>query len=298
MPEATSEERDRITVFGLTTDNTDFFKNATDLYQQNPRISVIRVLYMKFILGTKIENSQLFLEDGRVLPVTIIKAGPCQVTQVKKQEKDGYKAVQIGFGFKKKPLKPQVGHLKGLPNFRYLKEFDLDDNQEVKDQQTIGVNTFSVGDEVKVTGISKGKGFQGVVRRHGFHGQKATHGHKDQERMPGSIGSTGPQRVLKGTRMAGRMGGDRVTLANVEIVKIDEAENLLYVKGPVPGARNGLLMIYGTGDLKEASTSSSVSLIEHSAQPVMASVAEPEEKVAEPVEQVKEEIITEETPKE
>jgi len=220
---------------------------------------------MKFILGKKIENSQLFLEDGRVVPVTVIQAGPCQITQIKKQETDGYRAVQIGFGFKKKLFKPLVGHLKGLPNFRYLKEFDLDDNQEVKEQQTIGVNTFSVGDKVKVTGISKGKGFQGVVRRHGFHGQNATHGHKDQERMPGAIGSTGPQRVFKGTRMAGRMGGDTVTVSNVEIVKIDEINNLLYVRGPVPGARNGLLMIYGAGELKEALVISNKSLTENSA---------------------------------
>jgi len=234
---------------------------------------------MKFILGKKIENSQLFLEDGRVLPVTVIQAGPCQITQVKKQEKDGYKAVQVGFGFKKKLLKPQVGHLKGLPNFRYLKEFDIDDNQEVAEQQTICVNTFDVGDEVKVTGISKGKGFQGVVRRHGFHGQNATHGHKDQERMPGSIGSTGPQRVLKGTRMAGRMGGDRVTIPNVEIVKIDEVNNLLYVKGPVPGARNGLLMIYGIGELKEVSASSTQQASIISAQSVAESPVEAEEKV-------------------
>ena len=243
---------------------------------------------MKFILGKKIENSQLFLKDGRVFPVTVIQAGPCQITQIKKQEKDGYRAVQVGFGFKKKLPKPQIGHLQGLPNFRYLKEFNVDDNQEVKERQVIGVNTFTVGEKVKVTGISKGKGFQGVVRRHGFHGQNATHGHKDQERMPGAIGSTGPQRVFKGTRMAGRMGSETVTIPNVEIVKIDEINNWIYVKGPVPGARNSLLMIYAAGGLKEASIISDVSLTEHSADNADNTI----EKTAEP--EAKEETVIEE----
>lgn len=205
---------------------------------------------MKFILGRKIENSQLFLAEGKVIPVTIIQAGPCQVVQVKDKTKDGYRAVQIGFGLKNKLNKPSAGRLKDLPKYRYLKEFKLAEGQDLVLHQEIGLNSFAMGEKVKVSGTSKGKGFQGVVRRHGFHGQKATHGHKDQERMPGSIGSTGPQRVLPGTRMAGRMGGDKVTVSNLEVVKIDEVNNLLYVKGAVPGARNGLLLITAPGDLK------------------------------------------------
>ena len=207
---------------------------------------------MKFILGRKIENRQLFLAEGKVIPVTVIQAGPCQVVQVKAKEKDGSaRAVQIGFGLKNKLNKALAGHLKGLPKYRYLREFKLPADQNVALHQEIGLNSFSIGEHVKISGTSKGKGFQGVVRRHGFHGQKATHGHKDQERMPGSIGSTGPQRVLPGTRMAGRMGGDKVTVSNLEIVKIDEADNLLYVKGAVPGARNGLVLITAPGYLKE-----------------------------------------------
>lgn len=205
---------------------------------------------MKFILGKKLENSQLFFEDGRVVPATSIQAGPCWVAKIKTKETDGYSAVQIGFSLKKRLNKALAGHLNGLPNLRFLKEFKLDENQSVARGQQIGVNSFAEGERIKLTGTSKGKGFQGVVRRHGFSGQPATHGHKDQERASGSIGSTGPQRVLPGTKMAGRMGNDTVTLNDVEIVKIDEEKNLLFVKGPVPGARNGLVMISGAGELK------------------------------------------------
>ena len=195
--------------------------------------------------------TQIFKDDGKVMPVTVVQAGPCQITQVKNQEKDGYLAVQIGFSEKKKLTKPQAGHLKDLPKFRYLKEFKLDKDQDIKKGQTITVKFFQPGEKVKVTGISKGKGFQGVVKRHGFKGSPASHGHKDQLRMPGSIGATDPAHVFKGKKMAGRMGTNQVTVSNLEIVQVDKEKNLLYITGAVPGARNGLVMVQAPGELKE-----------------------------------------------
>ncbi len=201
---------------------------------------------MKFILGTKIAMTQKFSEDGTVTPVTAVQAGPITVTQVK-GDKDGYHAVQVGFGRKKHLAKPIKGHLKDLADFRWLKEFKS--HEAVTRGQVIDVSTFEVGDMVKVTGWSKGKGFQGVVKRHGFHGSPATHGHKDQLRMPGSIGAGEPQHVFKGKRMAGRMGDEQVTVSKLKIVEIDTKKNILYVLGAVPGARDGLVMIYGEGTL-------------------------------------------------
>jgi len=206
---------------------------------------------MKFILGKKLNMSQEFGLEGKVIPVTVIQAGPCLVTQVKTNVKDGYQAVQIGFFEKKKLNKPLTGHLKNLPKFRYLKEFKVEEINDIEVGKEIRVNIFTSGDPVKVTGVSKGKGFQGVVKRHGFHGSPASHGHKDQLRMPGSIGTTDPARVFKGKRMAGRMGTDQVTISNLEIVKVDIDNNLLYIKGAVPGGRNGLVLISGPGELKE-----------------------------------------------
>jgi len=153
---------------------------------------------MKFILGKKLEMSQIFKDDGTVVPVTKVKAGPCQVTQVRNKDKDGYIAFQVGFGEKKKLNKPESGHLKKLGNYRYLIEFREDEKAELKKGDKITTAVFEIGDKVKVTGVSKGKGFQGVVRRHGFHGSPASHGHKDQLRMPGSIGATDPARVFPG----------------------------------------------------------------------------------------------------
>ena len=207
---------------------------------------------MKFILARKLKMDQVFNPDGSVTPVTVVEAGPCAVTQVKTMATDGYAAAQLGFKEKSKLLKPLLGHLKGLKKFRYLKEFGVDEGQAVKRGDEITVNSFKAGESIKLTGTSKGKGFQGVVKRHGFHGAPASHGHKDQLRMPGSIGTTDPARVFKGKRMAGRMGSDQVTLTKAEIVQVDEANNLLYIKGPVPGARNGLLMIQAEGELKPA----------------------------------------------
>ncbi|OGL65080.1 50S ribosomal protein L3 [Candidatus Uhrbacteria bacterium RIFCSPLOWO2_01_FULL_47_24] len=198
---------------------------------------------MKCILGKKLEMTQTWTEKGRVVPITVIEAGPCTVAQIKTKERDGYGAVQFGFGTKKHLTKPMKGHLKELPALRALREFRGDPG-ELRRGDTLDVSVFSPGDIVKVTGISKGKGFQGVVKRHGFHGHPSTHGHKDQERMPGAIGAGGVQHVRKGQRMAGRMGGERVTVRNLKIVAIDKEKNRLLVKGAVPGARNSLVMIY------------------------------------------------------
>ncbi|RJQ35604.1 50S ribosomal protein L3 [Candidatus Parcubacteria bacterium] len=202
----------------------------------------------KFILGKKLHMTQIFAEDGRVVPVTVVEAGPCTVTQIK-GEKDGYSAVQVGFGNKKRTNKPLAGHLKGFDNFRYLKEFRVENTQAFAKGKVFDVSTFAVGDKLKVTATSKGKGFQGVVKRHGFHGSPASHGHKDQLRMPGSIGATDAARVFKGLRMAGRMGGDNVTVDNLELIKIDAEKNLLYVKGAVPGARNSFVILVTGGEI-------------------------------------------------
>ncbi len=201
---------------------------------------------MKFILGQKVEMTQKFAPDGTVMPVTVVKAEPNTITQVK-GEKDGYTAIQVGYGHKKTLSKPLQGHLKNLANFRWLREFIAAD--KVERGQQIDLSTFAVGDKVKVTGVSKGKGFQGVVKRHGFHGAPKSHGHKDQERMPGSIGAGEPQHVFKGKRMGGHMGDENVSVLNLEIVEIDQANNLIYLKGAVPGARNGLVMLQTDGDL-------------------------------------------------
>lgn len=201
---------------------------------------------MKFILGKKMQMNQVF-KDDKVVPVTEIQAGPCLVTQIKTKDKDGYEAVQIGFGKKNKINKPLQGHLKKIDNQdikinRHLKEFKTS-GSGLKIGDLIKVDIFQSGDKVKIIGFSKGRGFQGVVKRHGFHGSPATHGHKDQLRMPGSIGATGPARVFKGQKMPGRMGGEQTTIQNLEVIDVIPEKNLLLVKGAVPGARNSLLEI-------------------------------------------------------
>jgi len=201
-------------------------------------------LYMKFILGKKIEMTQIFKEDGTVIPVTLVQAGPCVVTGVQTEDKNGYTAVQIGYGQTKKVAKPQQARAKEVGPVAMTREFRVDET-ELKQGDKINVSVFEEGDKVDVVGESKGKGFQGVVKRHGFHGSPASHGHKDQLRMPGSIGAQGPQRVLKGKRMGGRMGGDRVTVKNLDIAAVDAKNNILAIKGAVPGARNTVLMIRG-----------------------------------------------------
>src|SRR3989338_6040303 len=205
---------------------------------------------MSFILGRKIEMTQRFLADGRRVPVTRISAAPNRVTQVKTQDRDGYTAIQIGLPGRTKLTKSLKGHLKDLGDLVELKEFRTPAEVKLERGQTLTVAEFKPGDHVKVTGWSKGKGFAGVVKRHHFRGGPASHGHKDNLRMPGSIGSGGVQRVFKGMRMGGRMGGDRVTIKNLEIVQVHPETNELYIKGAVPGGRNALLMISGEGELK------------------------------------------------
>lgn len=194
---------------------------------------------MKFILGKKIGMTQVFSDDGEVVPVTLVKAGPCKVTQLKTENKDGYEAIQIGFERlkEKHTKKPQADK-----PFRFLCEFKVEPNEFEVDQE-IDVSTFEEGDKVKVAGITKGKGFQGVVKRHGFSGQSRTHGTKHDDRKGGSIGSAYPQRVVKGGKMPGRMGSDRVTIKNLEIVEIDPEENTLAIKGALPGGKDNLLEI-------------------------------------------------------
>ena len=206
---------------------------------------------MKFILAEKQEMTQKFADDGSVIPVTKVWAGPCVITQLKTQDKDGHAAVQIGFGFSKKISKPLSGHLKKLGQFRYLREFSVTNEElpKLAVGSTITVKTFSPGDKVKVSGVSKGKGFQGVVKRWGFSGSPASHGHKDQLRKSGSIGAGGLQHVVKGKKMAGRMGGDQVTIANLEVVSVEPESNSIYIKGAVPGPRGNLLLIFGDGEL-------------------------------------------------
>lgn len=201
---------------------------------------------MKYILGTKGRMTQIFDEKGVVHAATIIAAGPLTITQVKTKEADGYEAVQVGFAARKEKnvSKPVRGHLKELGAFRYLREFP-DTGKERG--AVIDVSVFTPGDSVTVSAISKGKGFQGVVKRHGFAGGPRTHGQKNMERAPGSIGGGGRAggRVVKGMRMAGRMGGDRITVRNLRILQVDQATNTLLVSGAVPGAPGTLVEIRG-----------------------------------------------------
>jgi large subunit ribosomal protein L3 len=204
---------------------------------------------MKIILGTKEKMTQLFGEDGKVYPATVLNAGPVVVTQVKTENVDGYEAVQVGFGEKKAHNinKAKAGHLKDLGNFRYLKEFRLSLGDDAKVGTKIDASVFESGDRVRVVSISKGKGFQGVIKRHGFSGGSRTHGQKHSERSPGSIGGRGRAggRVSKGMKMGGRMGGDRVTLQGVQILQVNKDANQIIVKGGVPGRRGTLVEIQG-----------------------------------------------------
>lgn len=203
---------------------------------------------MKGILGKKVGMTQIFDERGEVIPVTVIEAGPCFVVQKKTIERDGYQAVQLGFEeVKPKRLtKGQLGHLRkgNIPSLRHLREIRTSTAEEYEQGQKITVSIFDVGDRVDVVGISKGRGFAGTIKRHGFKRQPKTHGQSDRQRAPGSIGATTtPGRVYKGKRMGGHMGNARVTAQNLQVVLVDPERNLLAVKGTVPGARNGLLII-------------------------------------------------------
>lgn len=200
------------------------------------------------IIGKKIGMTQLFRENGETVAVTAIQAGPSVVTQVKSRDKDGYDAIQMGLIDKKVKQSqlnsPEKGHLRGLENVRYLREFRVHDIGSIKPGDKVDVSFLKQGDLVNVIGISKGRGFAGVVKRHHFAGGPKTHGQTDRHRAPGSIGATTfPGRVLKGKRMAGHMGNQRVTARNLEVVQADQERNLLLVKGAVPGANGGLLII-------------------------------------------------------
>ncbi len=205
---------------------------------------------MKFLLGTKEKMTQIFGEDGRVVPVTEVSVGPLTVVQVKTNDKDGYEAVQFGFGSRKEKnlKKPVKGHMGELGNFRHLRELRLYGGKETLNRgDKVEISVFAPGDKVEISGITKGKGFQGVVKRHGFKGGPRSHGQKHSEREPGSIGGAGRDggRVAKGKRMAGRMGSDRITVKNLRVVSVDSESNKLFISGAVPGRRGTLLEIKG-----------------------------------------------------
>jgi large subunit ribosomal protein L3 len=204
---------------------------------------------MTGILGKKIGMTTYFAENGDAVPCTVVEAGPCYVTQVKTIKKDGYKAVQLGFGSRrektvKNPQRTIYKKLQISPA-RFVMEIRDFYKEDVKQGEQINVDMFNEGDSVKVSGTSKGKGFQGVIKRHGFAGGVRTHGQSDRERAPGSIGqSSYPSRVLKGMKMAGRMGGKRVSVQNLKVVKIIPDSNLMLIKGAIPGANSGFVEIY------------------------------------------------------
>ncbi|MFZ1249847.1 MAG: 50S ribosomal protein L3 [Candidatus Microsaccharimonas sp.] len=202
---------------------------------------------MKALLGTKIGMTQIISEDGKAIPVTLIQAGPVTVTQVKTVETDGYNAVQVGFDEGKNLSKAVAGHLKAAEvTPKYIREFRIEDtSEELTIGATIDVTTFELGDVVDATGISKGKGFAGTIKRHNFERHKKTHGGKGNTRKPGSIGSMYPQKVFKGKRMAGRMGHEQVTVKNLIVSYIDVENNLIGLKGAVPGPKKGLIVIGG-----------------------------------------------------
>ncbi len=210
---------------------------------------------MKFILGVKKNMTQVFDDKGAVKPVTVIEAGPIVITQIKTKETDGYDAVQVGFGTKKDKniTKAVKGHVKGLGNFRYIKEFRMEDEKDIKALagmkvgDKIDLSTFKEGDKVTATSTSKGKGFQGVVKRHGFKGGPRSHGQKHSEREPGSIsgGTREGGRVPKKMRMAGRMGSDTVTVQGLTVIQLDPANNEILLIGSVAGKRGTLVEIIG-----------------------------------------------------
>lgn len=198
------------------------------------------------LLGKKLGMTQVFDENGQIHAVTVVEAGPVTVTQIKTPAKDGYDAVQIAYGAdaKKKSNRAMRGHLKKLGDFRTLREFRVRGDGAYAVGDKVGIELFSEGDLVDVTGVSRGRGFAGGVRRHGFHGGPKTHGQSDRHRAPGSIGSgTTPGRVYKGQRMAGHMGAAQVTSKNLRVIKKDEAKGLLLIEGAVPGATNGMVRV-------------------------------------------------------
>jgi large subunit ribosomal protein L3 len=195
------------------------------------------------VLGRKVGMTSVFAEDGTIVPVSVLSVEPNTVTLVRTAERDGYTAVQVGAGTRRRLTKPRLGQLKGLPRVRDVREFRVEDTSPYSVGQTLDVSLFTAGEAVDITGVSKGKGFAGTIKRHHFRRGPETHG-SDSHRAPGSIGGgTTPGKVLKGTGMAGRMGGDRVTVRKATVVRADAERNVLLVKGPVPGARNALVLV-------------------------------------------------------
>ena len=203
---------------------------------------------MPGLIGKKVGMTRIFDEEGTQVPVTVIEAGPCPVVGMRSSEQDGYQAIQLGYGQKKekRTSRAEMGHaakagLEAAP--RLMREFRIGDDEEYEVGQELTVEVFEAGDRVKVTGRSKGRGFQGVVKRHGFRGRPGSHGHP-MSRTPGSVGpGTDPSRVIKGKKLPGRMGGSRTTIRNLQVVRVDGERNLLFVKGGVPGARDGYVLI-------------------------------------------------------
>jgi large subunit ribosomal protein L3 len=196
------------------------------------------------ILGTKLGMTQIFEADGTVHDVTAVAVGPCVVTQVRTPAKDGYEAVQLGFGEAKRLTKPARGHLKGLGEFRHLQEFKVSSLEEVEVGQQLGAEQFEAGELVDVVGISRGRGFAGGVKRHGFHGGPKTHGQSDRHRAPGSIGSgTDPGRVVKGTPMAGHMGAKQITTRNLRVLRSNPDRGVILIEGSIPGPKGGLVRV-------------------------------------------------------
>lgn len=202
---------------------------------------------MKFTLGTKQNMTQVFDEKGLVHPATILSTGELVVVQVKTKETDGYDAVQVGFGDRKEKniSKPVLGHMKKLGNFRFLREFRVEDTTKFKVGDKIQISDFIAGDSVDVSAISKGKGYQSVIKRHGFKGQPRSHGQKHSENAPGSIGGGLRNKVPKAMRMAGRMGGDKITIKNLVILGVDKENNQLLINGAIPGRRGTLVEVLG-----------------------------------------------------
>lgn len=234
---------------------------------------------MKLILGKKIGMTQLWKEE-EVVPVTKVQAGPCVVTQVKNEDRDGYRGAQVAFATKKKKNinKPQLMHLNKLKevhqglkdNFRYLREFRFNKGEEKDPELEVGdvitADTFSAGDKIDVTGRSKGRGFQGVVKRYDFGGSIKTHGTKHEERRPGSAGAMGVGRIFKGKKMPGQMGGRTVTTRNLEIVEVDTENNIVYIKGSIAGSPNDLLLLQGDGELSKKTPEEVPSVLEKEVQ--------------------------------
>lgn len=200
----------------------------------------------KGILGKKVGMAQIFTGEGRAIPVTVIEAGPCIVVQKKTPEKDGYSAIQIGFGEKRERLftKPAKGHFSksGVRPLRFLRELRVEDPEAYQVGQEIKADVFNPGEKVDVAGISKGKGFAGGIKRHGFHRGPMAHGSK-YHRRPGSLGAKGPAKVFKGRKLPGHLGAGRVTVQNLEVIKVDAGRNMLAIKGAVPGPRGALVMV-------------------------------------------------------